>query len=630
MATLGHDSGPFRFGSIGQGIEAFEVCLLICFSLLAFGSWISSRRDHPRPGPLHEQANESNSNFVVVKYATKATIRQGLRNAIGSRAKRRKKTYVFGVSTHPEVDDDIEAGACAPSPHTFPPPTIDEVLQNSVRGFREKWWPTRYTDPAYENVRVKETESDFDGIGGCDMHPETKAFLDNHVYSRPSPPSTLRTCPAVERHDCFLRSPSTAGTADPPPSSISRECTAVEEEICLLPSPSTANVTSASFNSAARGITVRARADMTNNGMARYIIGEVVASVVLSMPTVERPTCFDEPLSAVGEEEPELVTSRMESGLPLSQEFALKIASADMEPDILSLPDRVPRGELRILRGLDDPLAAVRGEYLARNCSLSRCEDNGHLAWHEVLGEGAFGRVTLVSHELGKYAVKELTEEAGADEQWAARNEMEAILRLLLDTARGLGHMHAKGKVHRDVKAGNVVVVGGDDESTPLTAKVADFGMTCDIGTRTEAGTGSPGYIPVENLAGSIEAGPDGDVFSFAVLMLFVLVKKELRENNMFAHTLLLTAEERVELDRIYGAGGDSGEVFTFQCQVKDRVMYDGSFDDIMLLPERLDDSVPRKSRVLEMLWRCLSTVRTMRPSMKDVAAMLADLLEED
>ena len=26
--------------------------------------------------------------------------------------------------------------------------------------------------------------------------------------------------------------------------------------------------------------------------------------------------------------------------------------------------------------------------------------------------------------------------------------------------------------------------------------------------------------------------------------------------------------------------------------------MYDGSFDEIMLLPERLDDSVPNKSRV--------------------------------
>ena len=64
-----------------------------------------------------------------------------------------------------------------------------------------------------------------------------------------------------------------------------------------------------------------------------------------------------------------------------------------------------------------------------------------------------------------------------------------------------------------------------------------------DIGTRTEAGTGSPGYIPVENLAWSIEAGPDGDVFSFAVLMLFIFVKKELRENNMFAHTVRSTGK---------------------------------------------------------------------------------------
>ena len=39
--------------------------------------------------------------------------------------------------------------------------------------------------------------------------------------------------------------------------------------------------------------------------------------------------------------------------------------------------------------------------------------------------------------------------------------------------------MHAKRKVHRDVKAGNIVVVGGEDDTAPLTAKVADFGMTC-------------------------------------------------------------------------------------------------------------------------------------------------------
>lgn len=38
--------------------------------------------------------------------------------------------------------------------------------------------------------------------------------------------------------------------------------------------------------------------------------------------------------------------------------------------------------------------------------------------------------------------------------------------------------MHAKGKVHRDIKPGNIVVVGGPGEET-LQAKVADFGLTC-------------------------------------------------------------------------------------------------------------------------------------------------------
>ena len=42
--------------------------------------------------------------------------------------------------------------------------------------------------------------------------------------------------------------------------------------------------------------------------------------------------------------------------------------------------------------------------------------------------------------------------------------------------------------------------------------------------------------MPVENLSSAIEAGPDGDVFSFAVLMLVAFVRPELRENNMFAH----------------------------------------------------------------------------------------------
>ncbi|CAN0501908.1 unnamed protein product, partial [Scytosiphon promiscuus] len=49
--------------------------------------------------------------------------------------------------------------------------------------------------------------------------------------------------------------------------------------------------------------------------------------------------------------------------------------------------------------------------------------------------------------------------------------------RLLHDAACGISHMHRKGKVHRDIKAGNIVVVGGPEEET-LAAKIADFGLT--------------------------------------------------------------------------------------------------------------------------------------------------------
>lgn len=55
--------------------------------------------------------------------------------------------------------------------------------------------------------------------------------------------------------------------------------------------------------------------------------------------------------------------------------------------------------------------------------------------------------------------------------------------RLLYETACGVSHMHGKGKVHRDIKAGNIIVVGEGDETT-LTAKVADFGMTCGEKTK--------------------------------------------------------------------------------------------------------------------------------------------------
>lgn len=72
----------------------------------------------------------------------------------------------------------------------------------------------------------------------------------------------------------------------------------------------------------------------------------------------------------------------------------------------------------------------------------------------------------------------------------------------------------------------------------PLTSISTSIGIWTDVGEETQARTGTPGYLPVELLRTSVEAGPENDVFSFGVLMLEVLVLRELWENNMFAHSV--------------------------------------------------------------------------------------------
>ena len=114
---------------------------------------------------------------------------------------------VFGLSYHPEAGHDYaEAGGAtnaqasplssprAPTPSWSPPPnppcppTIDEVLQNSVRGFREPWWKTSCSSYAADQdedaLRADEAEGCcFGGIGGCDMPPETKVGGAQRVRS---------------------------------------------------------------------------------------------------------------------------------------------------------------------------------------------------------------------------------------------------------------------------------------------------------------------------------------------------------------------------------------------------------------------------------------------------------------
>lgn len=83
--------------------------------------------------------------------------------------------------------------------------------------------------------------------------------------------------------------------------------------------------------------------------------------------------------------------------------------------------------------------------------------------------------------------------------------------------ARGLGELHARGIVHRDVKPANVMLVEGDVGRV----KLLDFGIARaadeDV-TKTGALVGTPGYMAPEQIRND-PVGPPADVFGLACVL---------------------------------------------------------------------------------------------------------------
>jgi len=114
------------------------------------------------------------------------------------------------------------------------------------------------------------------------------------------------------------------------------------------------------------------------------------------------------------------------------------------------------------------------------------------------------------------------------------RTGWDLLIDLMVQTADGLAHAHAKGLVHRDVKPANCMLTKGG------VLKVTDFGLTKRRGrdklpegklttavtdlfipegeSVTAAGMGTPAYMAPEMWMADSDVGPPADIYAFGVM----------------------------------------------------------------------------------------------------------------
>lgn len=173
-----------------------------------------------------------------------------------------------------------------------------------------------------------------------------------------------------------------------------------------------------------------------------------------------------------------------------------------------------PSGRVVALKVVTTAEAALAAR-LAREASLAGRLDHPTIV--RVLDAGADGPIAFVAFELVE----------GARTLSAALASLERRARVVLvrDVARALGHAHACGVVHRDVKLDNVLVDAAG------RARLTDFGvgLAYDLDRMTRSGVlvGTPETMAPEQATGKRDlVGPPTDVWALGVVLHQVLVEE--------------------------------------------------------------------------------------------------------
>ena len=138
------------------------------------------------------------------------------------------------------------------------------------------------------------------------------------------------------------------------------------------------------------------------------------------------------------------------------------------------------------------------------------------------------------------YFVAELLDGVSLQDVLDAEHRLPPLraLHILHHILRGLGHMHERGVIHRDIKPDNVMIV--DRDGDPNFARILDFGIAKLVGEAeenaspeelglTSAGTaiGTPAYIAPEQAMGQ-EVDGRADLYSATVVLFQMLTGRPL------------------------------------------------------------------------------------------------------